>query len=111
MTSPDLAPISRRLDQGPKGRVERPSLPDKPLLVETRSLRSALRAPVETTQRLIDEARRGSAPLRQARRFFFWPIHKFPTQRRAIPWEISLRNVEGHESGALQRALMGNGRR
>src|SRR6478672_6915282 len=44
MTSPDLAPISRRLDQGPKGRVERPSLHDKPLLVETRSLRFALRS-------------------------------------------------------------------
>src|SRR5713226_1452968 len=40
---------SRRLDQGPKGRVERPSLHDKPLIVERRSLRSALRAPVETT--------------------------------------------------------------
>src|SRR5713226_5251881 len=40
---------SRRLDQGPKGRVERPSLHDKPLIVETRSLHSALRAPVETT--------------------------------------------------------------
>jgi len=30
-------------------RAERPSLHDKPLIVERRSLRSALRAPVETT--------------------------------------------------------------
>src|SRR5262245_28332879 len=42
--------IFRRLDQGPKGRVERPSLHDKPIIVERRSLRSALRAPVETTE-------------------------------------------------------------
>ena len=40
---------SRRLDQGPKGRAERPSLHEKRRVVETRSLRSALRAPVETT--------------------------------------------------------------
>jgi Domain of unknown function (DUF4159)/Aerotolerance regulator N-terminal len=40
---------SRRLDRGPEGRVERPSLNNKPLIVERRSLRSALRAPVETT--------------------------------------------------------------
>ena len=40
----------RRLDRGPQGRVERPSLNDKPLIVEGRSLRSALRAPVETTE-------------------------------------------------------------
>src|ERR1700736_3436750 len=39
----------RRLDRGPQARVERPSLNDKPLIVERRSLRSALRAPVETT--------------------------------------------------------------
>jgi hypothetical protein len=38
----------RRLGQGPKGRVERPSFYDKPLIVETRS---PLRAPVETTER------------------------------------------------------------
>jgi hypothetical protein len=30
--------------------VERPSLHNKPLIVERRSLRSALRAPVETTE-------------------------------------------------------------
>jgi hypothetical protein len=41
---------SRRLDRGPKARVERPSLNDRPLIVERRSLRSALRAPVETTE-------------------------------------------------------------
>ncbi|HTB38837.1 MAG TPA: DUF4159 domain-containing protein, partial [Reyranella sp.] len=41
---------SHRLDRGPQARVERPSLNDKPLIVETRSLRSALRAPVETTE-------------------------------------------------------------
>jgi hypothetical protein len=40
----------RRLDQGPKGRVERPSLGNKLSIVERRSLRSALRAPVETTK-------------------------------------------------------------
>jgi ApbE superfamily uncharacterized protein (UPF0280 family) len=55
-----LLPIStpRRLDRGPPrlrsgqapARAERPSLADKPLIEETRSLRSALRAPVETTE-------------------------------------------------------------
>jgi ApbE superfamily uncharacterized protein (UPF0280 family) len=40
----------RRLDRGPQARAERPSLPDKLLIVEGRSLRSALRAPVETTE-------------------------------------------------------------
>jgi hypothetical protein len=44
---------SRRLDRGPQGRVERPSLNDKPLIVERRSLRSALRASVETTETAI----------------------------------------------------------
>src|SRR6185312_12709778 len=54
--------------------------------------------------------RRGSA-LRQARRFFFWSTHKFPTRQRAIPWEISLRNGKGRESGARSALIMGNGRR
>src|SRR5580693_7987761 len=40
----------RRLDRGPQARAERPSLHDKQLIVERRSLRSALRAPVETTE-------------------------------------------------------------
>jgi ApbE superfamily uncharacterized protein (UPF0280 family) len=52
----------RRLDRGPQGRVERPSLPDKRLIGERRSLRSALRAPVETTE-ICD----GSRPDRSAR--------------------------------------------
>src|SRR5258708_12662361 len=47
----------RRLDRGPEGRVERPSLHDRPLIVEKRSLRSALRAPVETTESLCATAR------------------------------------------------------
>jgi hypothetical protein len=42
--------VIRRLDQDPKGRVERPSLCNKLLNVEKRSLRCALRAPVETTE-------------------------------------------------------------
>src|SRR5712671_2405938 len=41
---------SRRLDRGPQARAERPSLHDRPLIVERRSPRSALRAPVETTE-------------------------------------------------------------
>ena len=41
--------LRRRLDRGPQARAERPSLHDKPPIVERRSLRSALRAPVETT--------------------------------------------------------------
>jgi hypothetical protein len=41
---------SRRLDRGPQARAERPSLHDKLLVVERRSLHSALRAPVETTE-------------------------------------------------------------
>jgi len=36
--------------EGRQARVERPSLHDKPLIVERRSLHSALRAPVETTE-------------------------------------------------------------
>jgi oligopeptide/dipeptide ABC transporter ATP-binding protein len=48
---------SRRLDQGPKGRVERPSLGDRPPIVERRSLHSALRAPVETTEMAIGDSR------------------------------------------------------
>jgi hypothetical protein len=40
----------RHPDQGLKGRVERSFLHDMPLLVEARSLRSALRASVETTE-------------------------------------------------------------
>src|SRR6185312_17479123 len=43
----------RRLDQGPKGRAERPSLHDKSPIVERRSLHFALRAPVETTGNVI----------------------------------------------------------
>ena len=58
---------SRRLDRGPPGlrsghapsRAERPSLHDKRLIVERRSLRSALRAPVETTGVAISPALRG----------------------------------------------------
>jgi hypothetical protein len=46
--------------------VERPSLNDKPLIVERRSLHSALRAPVETTEFFIcdspAEAAEGSGP-------------------------------------------------
>jgi hypothetical protein len=52
--------------------------------------------------------RRWKRALRLGRRFF-WSTHKFPTQRRAIPWEISLRNVKGHESGARSELTMGNG--
>jgi len=47
---PIEATTPRRLDRGPQARAERPFLPDKPLIVETRSLRFALRAPVETTE-------------------------------------------------------------
>jgi hypothetical protein len=47
---PVEATTPRRLDRGPQARAERPFLPDKPLIVETRSLRFALRAPVETTE-------------------------------------------------------------
>ncbi len=48
---PDLP--TRRLDQGPKGRVERPSLHNKLLIVERRSLDcAALRAaPLGTTEK------------------------------------------------------------
>jgi hypothetical protein len=40
----------RRLDRGLQARAEKPSLHDRPLIVERRSLHSALRAPVETTE-------------------------------------------------------------
>jgi hypothetical protein len=39
------AKIFRRLDQGPEGRAERPSVLDWLLIVEARSLRSALSLP------------------------------------------------------------------
>jgi hypothetical protein len=39
--------------------VERPSPNDRPLIVERRSLRSALRAPVETTKELALPAIQG----------------------------------------------------
>jgi hypothetical protein len=42
--------VPRRLDRSAKREVERPSLHDKQLIVERRSLRSALRASVETTE-------------------------------------------------------------
>jgi hypothetical protein len=47
---------TRRLERSrPKGgAVERPSLDDKQLIVDRRSLRSALRAPVETTEKHAD---------------------------------------------------------
>src|SRR5260370_35565659 len=47
----------RRLDRGPQARAERPCLHNRPLIVETRSLRSALRAPVETTEIAIRSGR------------------------------------------------------
>src|SRR5512142_817298 len=43
--------------------------------------------------------------------FCFWSTRKFPTRRRAVPWEISLRNAKGHESSARNALIMGNGRR
>jgi hypothetical protein len=42
--------ISRRLDRSAKRGAERPSLHDKRLIVERRSLRSGLRPSVETTE-------------------------------------------------------------
>src|SRR5260370_33728781 len=47
----------RRLDRGPQARAERPCLHNRPLIVETRSLRSALRASVETTEIAIRSGR------------------------------------------------------
>ena len=41
MTTQEHATTFRRLDRGPQARAERPSLNDKPLIVERRSLRSA----------------------------------------------------------------------
>ncbi|MGE5149247.1 MAG: hypothetical protein ACM3II_03920, partial [Rhodospirillaceae bacterium] len=41
--------------------------------------------------------------------FSFWSTQKFPTRRRAIPWEISLRNAKGHESSACNALTLGNG--
>ena len=53
LTSSQLrSTLCRHLDQGPKGRAERSSFNDRPSLVEARSLHSALRAPVETTEGL-----------------------------------------------------------
>jgi hypothetical protein len=42
--------------------------------------------------------------------FSLWSTHKFPTRRRAIPWEISIPNVKGYESGVRNELIMGNGR-
>ena len=55
----------RPVARGGSCRVERPSLHDKPLIVEGRSLRSALRAPVETTEFFICDS-----PLSPS-----WPVH------------------------------------
>jgi hypothetical protein len=46
-----------------------------------------------------------------ASRFSFWSIDKFPARRRAIHWEILLRRVKGHDSGARVELIMGHGRR
>src|SRR5882757_7582933 len=76
--------LPSRLDRGPPrlrsgqapARVERPSINDKPLIVERRSLRSALRAPVETTEIAICDSpipKRGEESLEvrnYAARFF-----------------------------------------
>src|SRR5690348_1064137 len=42
---------------------------------------------------------------------FLFGRHNFPTRRRAISWEISRRNVKGHDSGVRNELMMGNGRR
>ena len=54
-----------------------------------------------------------SLEARFARRadFSLWSADKFPTRRRAIPSEISLRTVKGPESAARSKLIMGNGRR
>ena len=65
---------------------------------------------VDSRQGRIDEKQlRARAAV--ARRFSFFSTYKFPTRRQAIPWEIALRNVKGHESGARNELMMGNGRR
>jgi len=48
--APDAIQPRRRLDRSAKRGAERPSLHDKRLIVERRSLHSALRASVETTE-------------------------------------------------------------
>ena len=42
--------------------------------------------------------------------FSFWSSQNFPPPQRAIPWEISLRSAKGHESGARNEVITGNGR-
>ena len=43
--------------------------------------------------------------------YSFWSTDKFPTRRRAIPWEISLQPSKGHDSGGRRELIMGNGPR
>jgi hypothetical protein len=58
--------------------VERPSLNDKPLIVERRSLRSALRAPVETTEIAIcDRPARQGERLGEGARIAIGPKRHF----------------------------------
>src|SRR5579871_4190003 len=56
-------------------------------------------------------APRALAHVARRAEFSFWSAHKFPTRRRAIYWEISLRSVKGPDSGARNELIMGNGRR
>ncbi len=83
----------RRLDRGPEGRVERPSLNDKPLIVERRSLRSALRAPVETTEigftRSLPRATPRGAPVETT------GIGSAPSLSRATPRGAPVETTEG----------------
>src|SRR5689334_3028483 len=51
----------------------------------------------------------GSEQHPDAQIFLFWSTRKFSTRRRAIPLEISLRNVKGHETGARNELITGNG--
>src|SRR6266851_5245029 len=62
--------VPRRLDRSAKRGAERPSLHDKRLIVERRSLRSALRASVETTESPYAIA----LPVRRGRRMRALPV-------------------------------------
>ena len=77
-----------------------------------RDRRSCFRALLLQIEAVSGMVVAGSAHFDQACRFSFRPIRtNFQRGREQFAWEISLHNVEDHESGARDELIMGNGRR
>src|SRR5258708_3613589 len=97
---------SRRLDRGPQARVERPTLYEKQLIVETRSLRFALRAPVETTGMAIyDSPPPSYGGGRQTRLLRFQIKNHGEARRVSLPCERSSRPAAAtHRPSSIVRS-------